>query len=513
MEYQEDDERELLEEKRGISNLGAKTKASVGLLGMLATGAFDGFGHLGLAGAVIGAVVTGILVVESPRIARKLQQDFPELYARLQAWGNRAQEPQEYTEEELAELAAFERDWEEVQRKMSQDGEELEDGEDDGSVVLNLSRTWSPAADSFLSQRIAVIGQPGSGKSNTVTDVVEEIGALEVPLLLLDTEAEYAGLCDPQYLPSGVVWSAEDVTLANARELGQSILAERLQVILDLHSFDDDDEAALVICGLIDGINEWEEAQPIRSRVSCMVILDEAAVWLPQAVNESILSKKVLTQLQQTFFRTVVRRGRKRGIGFLLATQRVAEIDKRALSATWVILHRQTLPNDLKVYKEYGIEAEDARSLRPGQAYVLGPNDFSEIVQFRKRHSEDNAFTPGLASVRAPRPAARPGGKGLNEQNQARRREREQRLSGRQPVRLEERTAIKPAPQPEEPEEKIEAADLARAYVLWQAGHASVRRLYEAAKDAGYGWSNGYCRDVIKAMRKERLIPQLEEVM
>lgn len=504
MDYQEDDEQALLEDGTQDMVVGAKTKASVGLLGMLATGAFDGFGHLGLAGAVIGTVLTGILVVESPRITRKLQQDFPELYARFQAWGNRAQEGHDYDE---AELEAFQRDWEEVQRTMAL-GEQGAKEEDHGAVVLNLSPTWSPTADSFLSQRIAIIGQPGSGKSNTVTDVVEELGPLEVPLLLLDTEAEYDSLCAPRYLPNGVTWSANDVTIESARELGQSIPAERLQVVLDLHSYDNDDEAALVMCKLITGINEWEEAQPIGERVSCMVILDEAAVWLPQNTSESILTKKVLTQLQQTFFSTVVRRGRKRGIGFLLATQRIAEIDKRALSATWVILHRQTLPNDLKVYEQYGIEAEDARALRPGQAYVLGPDDFAEIIQFRKRRSQDKAFTPGLASVRAPqRRNAAPARPAFSEQQKMRVRERELRLRGLPPTPA-------PAAQKEEPEAvSVNPTDLAKAFALWQAGANSVRKLDTAAKDAEYGWSQGYCRELIKAMRQCGLIPKLEEVI
>ncbi|MGH2505842.1 MAG: helicase HerA domain-containing protein, partial [Ktedonobacteraceae bacterium] len=412
---------------------------------------------------------------------------------------------EEYNEAGVAEFMA---EWKAAQERTAQENHSV--------VVLRLSKSWEPLADSFLSQRIIIIGQPGSGKSNSVADIIEEIGPLGVPLLLLDTEGEYDGLCHSRYLPHGETLGAETIMPENAREFGRSIPAEKLQVILNLQSYKADDEAALVICELIAGINEWEEAQPAGGRVSCMVILDEAAVWLPQAVNESILSKPVLNQLQQTFFSTVVRRGRKRGIGFLLATQRVAEIDKRALSATWVVLHRQTLPNDLKVYQQYGIEPEEARALRPGQAYVLGPGDFHEIVQFRKRYSQDKAFTPGLASVRSHTPqrsvtSSRPA---YSEQQKARTRARELRLRGlaQTSAPASQERAQQGCGADEPKARQIAPSDLAKAFALWQAGADSVRKLEAAGKEVGYGWSNGMCRDLISAMREHGLIPKREPV-
>lgn len=495
-------------------DLGAKAKASVALGGLLATGALDGAAHLGLAGAVIGTVLTGILVVESPRIMRKLQTDFPELHAWIER--KRHHQDDQHSEEEAWDgeydeegMKAFMAEWQAAQKGAGQKQHTEEE------VILHLSKTWEPSADSFLSQRIIIIGQPGAGKSNSVANVAEEIGPLGVPMLLLDTEGEYDGLCHPRYLPRGIVLGAETITQENAREFGQSIVAEKLQVILNLQSYEADDEAALIICELIAGINEWEEAQPAGERVSCMVVLDEAAVWLPQAVNESILSKPVLNRLQQTFFSTVVRRGRKRGIGFLLATQRIAEIDKRALSATWVILHRQTLPNDLKVYQQYGIEPEAARALRPGQAYVLGPGDFHEIVQFRKRRSQDKAFTPGLASVRShtPQRSLTPSRPGYSEQQKARMQAREMRLRRTSTEALASTSQRTPSSDEiDEPKARqIASKDLARAFALWQAGADSVRRLEAAGKEAGYGWSNGFCRDLISTMREEGLIPKREQ--
>jgi hypothetical protein len=107
-----------------------------------------------------------------------------------------------------------------------------------------------------------------------------------------------------------------------------------------------------------------------------------------------------LDKLQKIFFSVVVRRGRKRGIGFILASQRSAEIDKRAISsAQWKFLHLQNQPNDLDVYHDFGVDKAVAQSLAPGQAFVLGPS-VKGIHQLRKRNSPDNAKTPGLESLR-----------------------------------------------------------------------------------------------------------------
>lgn len=52
----------------------------------------------------------------------------------------------------------------------------------------------------------------------------------------------------------------------------------------------------------------------------------------------------------------------------------------------------------------------------------------------------------------------------------------------------------------------VPANDLAKGFALWQAGYDSVRKLEEGAKVAGYGWSNGYCRDVREALINNELI-------
>ena len=144
----------------------------------------------------------------------------------------------------------------------------------------------------------------------------------------------------------------------------------------------------------------WEETH--SERVPCLFILDEASIWLPQNTQESMLSREkdtngqtLLARMQQAFFATVVRRGRKRGMGFLFATQRIAELDKRCIQCDWLILFRQTLTNDLARYAEMGISKEVAQALEPGEAVVIDPRGEQTVQQFRRCSSPDASQTPG----------------------------------------------------------------------------------------------------------------------
>ena len=284
---------------------------------------------------------------------------------------------------------------------------------------LNLAPDLQPHADEVLSGRISIFGVSGSGKSNTVAVLCEEIARFGVPFILADTEDEYSLLCQGEWLPRGYLAGSVDalkttgiprylaVNAEGAFAFGQAVLAQGLQVILNLQSYQTDEEAALVMISIIGGMRAWEEQRQTEERVSCMFLLEEASVWLPQNASESTLSRDTLARLQQAFFATVVRRGRKRGIGFIFATQRIAEMDKRAMSCSWTILHRQTLDVDLQRYEKFSIEPEQAMGLSNGEAFIFSPMQIKTRSRFRLRYSPDGARTPGLESVRRHRTALR----------------------------------------------------------------------------------------------------------
>jgi hypothetical protein len=275
---------------------------------------------------------------------------------------------------------------------------------------LHLGGNFFPHANSVLSKRIAILGMSGSGKSNGLAVFVEELGTLAdigAPLVLADTDGEYRALCSRRYLLRPVYAHAGNLSPDNAFAFGHAILEHGYQVVLDLQSYDEDEAtAALVMVELIRGLRAWEEAHANDNRLSCMFILDEAAVWLPQRAEESLLARErdsegrtILSRLQRTFFNTVARRGRKQGIGFLFASQRPADLDKRCLSCNWFLLFRQTLPADLKAYAELGVPKDVAMALAEGEAWVIEPTGRQGVQQFRLRSSPDEGKSPGLPSL------------------------------------------------------------------------------------------------------------------
>lgn len=265
---------------------------------------------------------------------------------------------------------------------------------------LNLSPGFQPHADTILSQRGMVVGISGSGKSNTLATLHEEFGRLHVPFLLIDTENEYGSLCAPQYLPRGRRFDIAQVSPENAKGFGRYIVENHLQAVLDVTSYEAS-EAAMVVVNTLAGLQEWEEDLDNDDRVSFMVTLSEAGAWFPQSSNAIPYSKEAYTELQTAFFTNLVPRGRKRGLGLVFDLQRPAQVDKRLMQTSWKILHRQTEPRDIEIYKTIaGLERDAVIGLGDGEAYIFSPHVSGQRVQIRRRNSRHESNTPGLESIR-----------------------------------------------------------------------------------------------------------------
>lgn len=263
--------------------------------------------------------------------------------------------------------------------------------------AIHLTDDYAVPADDLLSGRKLIVGLSGSGKSNTVGAYCEELGRLEAPLVLADTENEYEPLCNPRWFPRGELVDARLVTSDNAYQFGGYVLQDLKQIVLNLQSYEME-EAALVMIGIIQGMRDWQEERDVR--IPSEFILEEAVTWLPQNIKESPLyGSQVLNSLQGTFFNDMVRKGRKRGLGLTVVCQKIAEIDKRALQADAKILHYQNEGPDLERYEKMGIAKEETLSLQKGDAFLYTSHVSKRRVHIRKRYSEHGANTPGLDNL------------------------------------------------------------------------------------------------------------------
>lgn len=264
---------------------------------------------------------------------------------------------------------------------------------------LYLAPDFQPDANQVVRAGIAVFGSKGSGKTNAGARILEQFGCrFLVPFVVFDLEGDYESLL--RVLPNGYAASSQDVPT------GESILRERLQVVVDLQSWKSDEERAAVICEISSGLLDYADSIPYASRVPCLVVLDEAQHWLPQT-SVSYLSRAALLRLIDTFNEVGVR-GRKRGLVPFLLTQRIAKINKDVISQLELKLFmKATLDNDLARYEEYirrGVStSEQIAAFASGQAVVCMPDGQQLVTRFYERESRHVSHTPHITTTLSPR--------------------------------------------------------------------------------------------------------------
>ena len=266
----------------------------------------------------------------------------------------------------------------------------------DPGKALRLSPTFQPDVDLLTAEGLIAFGVKGSGKSNLLALLVEQLGRFLLPQIIIDTEREQHSLLN--LLPHGVIASASRCPS------GYDIIHKGLQVILDLHSWESDEEAALALCQLVGELFTATNAIAPQERVPCVIHLDEAGYWLPQEAV-TYLSKETRKALADAFHK-LASRGRKQGLTPLLYTQSISEVAKSAIRQAGIkVLMRQTLDVDLTRYCQY-LQGATARTKKAIQAYPSGkaivilPDGSQHKVQFHQRQSEHVSHTPQAALVK-----------------------------------------------------------------------------------------------------------------
>src|SRR5579872_4258006 len=169
--------------------------------------------------------------------------------------------------------------------------------------------------DLIATGRTCVIGSSGSGKSYTVGVICEELCKAKVPFVIIDIEGEYSGL--KEKFP--IIWVGNDE---------KSDIRWRDKVDLKLFAQKAPNLAPIVF-DLSEASRPREKVNEFlielyreisRRRTPYLIILEEADRFSPQ-VGERL-----------PIFDEVARRGRKRGLGLMLCTQRPSLVDKNILS-------------------------------------------------------------------------------------------------------------------------------------------------------------------------------------
>lgn len=240
-------------------------------------------------------------------------------------------------------------------------------------------------ADLMVTGRTCVIGSSGSGKSYTVGVICEELCKNHVPFALIDIEGEYPALKEKyeaiwigEEEQCDLRWSAIDLD-----ELAKHALYSP-PLILDLSDVSSPKEK---VSKLLTGI--YSEIS--KQRVPYLIVLEEADRFIPQSKDK----------LQ--IFDEIARRGRKRGLGLMLCTQRPSLVDKNVLSqCANQLIGKLVIKNDLQSVAQFfqsrGLPKQ-LTSLSPGMFYALGGmSPIPACIKIRKRITRHGGITPKLAS-------------------------------------------------------------------------------------------------------------------
>lgn len=259
---------------------------------------------------------------------------------------------------------------------------------------LHISKDLDINLEDLIGQCIAILGIRGSGKSNTAGVIFEELLENNYPLSIVDLEGEYFGLKEKYEVL--VVGKGEGVEIEIdahcAPEIAQVSMEQNVPVVLDLSGFLSEERTELLKAYLS---ALWNLAGTLRKPY--MIGIEEAHEFIPQGVKNEL--KEMISR--------IALRGRKRGLGGIVVSQRSAKVDKDVLSqAGMLFLHRVVHEVDMRVYRELlpwrkSEVKEIISSLDTGDCmYVNGDNILPIYV--RERATFHAGFTPSLETVKSP---------------------------------------------------------------------------------------------------------------
>lgn len=254
--------------------------------------------------------------------------------------------------------------------------------DEDQPVRLDLTGTLGFTLAHLRRQRTIVLGQSGKGKSNTIAAIAEECLKYHIPMTIVDPESEYWSLKSLyDVLVVGRTAHADmEVAPEHMGQLAEWSVSQGVSVVIDLDDYTDEESFALLVPYFQ---RLWVVCTRIRR--DYLVIVDEAQDYIPQSGK---------TPLKAQLIR-IAKKGRKRRIWSVFATQRPQSMDKDYLTQTDLrILHAVSYKHDLEVYADIipvlpGAELPLAvQKLAKGQAYAVYDH-VPYLVQIRRRDSFD----------------------------------------------------------------------------------------------------------------------------
>ena len=275
--------------------------------------------------------------------------------------------------------------------------------------TLSIAKDLSLPA-SAVTQTFGILAVRGAGKSNTAAVMAEEMFAAGLPFVVIDpvgawyglrssADGKTAGLAVPIF---GGAHGDLPLERGAGELLADLVTAKRLSCVIDLSRVESEGDKKTFLLAFARRLY-LKNADPLH------LFLEEADDYIPQKPMRDE------AQLLRAW-ENIVRRGRTRGLGMTLITQRSAAINKMVLTQVeTLIAMRTTSPQDraaVEAWVKYHQTGDDViaslSSLRDGEAWVWSPHFLGGMwrVQIRRRRTFDSGATPkNLRGTQAKRAA------------------------------------------------------------------------------------------------------------
>ncbi len=250
-------------------------------------------------------------------------------------------------------------------------------------MKLSISKDVVVSADELTTGRTCVIGQSGSGKSYAVAVICEELAKNNIGFCIIDTEGEYFSLKEKYE----ILWIGNDdrcninIEEVDYERLARKSIKDSLPIIFDVSEADAPEEKVGNFLSVLYKV-ESKIKQPY------LLIVEEVDKFAPQRGN-------VIPEIEE-----ISRRGRKRGLGMLIATQRPALVNKNILSQCGnQLVGKLTIKNDLDSVRPFFEDVgslEKLPGLKPGQFFIQGNFSGPKFIKIRKRETRHKAVTPKI---------------------------------------------------------------------------------------------------------------------
>ncbi len=248
-----------------------------------------------------------------------------------------------------------------------------------------------------ITQTFGILAVRGAGKSNLAAVMAEEMWKAGLPFVVVDPVGSWWGLRSsgdgkgPGLALPIFGGRQADVPLekTGGQLLADLVVDQRLSCVLDVSEFSEGDKVRFLV--------DFAERLYRRNTDPLHLFLEEADDYAPQRPFRE--QARLLGAWEN-----IVRRGRARGLGITMVTQRSAALNKNVLTQieTLFVL-RTTSPQDRKAiaaWVEYHGQArellESLPGLESGEAWVWSPSwlRIMKRVHVRRRETFDSGATP-----------------------------------------------------------------------------------------------------------------------